>query len=40
MVLSRKRNPSIRILQRLEAGMGMALNLEFLPELVGTTAKR
>ncbi len=29
-------NPSIRTLQRLAAGMGMTLHLEFLPAAVGT----
>lgn len=33
-------NPSLRTLQRLAAGMGMKLRLEFLPDTVGVTAKK
>lgn len=33
-------NPSIRTLQRLAAGMGMKLRLEFLPDVTGVAEKR
>ena len=33
-------NPSIRTLQRLAAGMGMKLRLEFLPDVAGAVLKR
>lgn len=33
-------NPSLRTLQRLAAGMGMKLRLEFLRDTVGVTAKK
>ena len=33
-------NPSIRTLQRLAAGMGMRLKLEFLPDSAGLALKR
>jgi transcriptional regulator with XRE-family HTH domain len=33
-------NPSLRTLQRLAAGMGMKLRLEFLPDIAGVAAKR
>ena len=32
-------NPSIRTLQRLAAGMGMKLRLEFLPDATGAISK-
>ena len=32
-------NPSIRTLQKLAAGMGMKLRLEFLPDEAGTVSK-
>ena len=32
-------NPSLRTLQRLAAGMGMKLRLEFLPDMAGITQK-
>ncbi len=33
-------NPSIRTLQRLAAGMGMRLHLEFIPDAVGSFVKK
>ena len=33
-------NPSIRTLQRLAAGMGMKLRLEFIPDIAGVSTKR
>lgn len=33
-------NPSIRTLQRLAAGMGMKLRLEFLPDAAGVALKK